>query len=357
VFSEELEQLEKTVPDSIDGAIEQRDGLAYDSRRRSLFPDFYYKLREKRYDWYQKHGFELSVAYDALVQGYNDRDRSVGGASGDLSLHGRWLLFGEKFNRPMYLFFRFRDRRAYSEYAPSEIQRETDLLWGTVHGFNNSGFQVPDFYFEHQLFDGDLALRYGQFSIRKFVDTHSLRGAKRFFLNEAFSDNPTVNFPSFGAGFSAKWRPVKRWEIAGGASNIQGVEGEHYVDFSLDSKALFGAMQVAYNFKGIGQRDGRIQIMGWGSEDNDEKKYAEGNGVSLTFQHGGLAKGENYALRYAQSSGDSKNTDIIMFLGYSKEIRGFDNFGLGVGRGDHPLKPVGRRFSKRFIAGRLPKSF
>lgn len=63
VFSEKLEQLEKTVPDSIDGAIEQRDGLAYDLRRRSLFPDFYYKLREKRYDWYQKHGFELSVAY------------------------------------------------------------------------------------------------------------------------------------------------------------------------------------------------------------------------------------------------------------------------------------------------------
>ena len=112
---------------------------------------------------------------------------------------------------------------------------------------------------------------------------------------------------------------------------------------------------MAYKFKGIGQRDGRIQIMGWGSEDNDEKKYAEGNGVSLTFQHGGLAKGDNYALRYAQSSGDSKNTDIIMFLDYSKEIKGFDNFGLVVGTGRSSSETVWQTVFETFYRWQITK--
>lgn len=248
-------------------------------------------------------------------------------------MSGRWLLFGETFKKPIYLLFRLRDRRAYSEYSPSDIQGETDLLWGTVDGFNNSGFQIPDFYFDQELFDGDLALRYGQFSIDKFVDTHALRSAKRFFLNKAFSNNPTVSFPSYGAGFAARWRPAENWEITGGASNIQGTEEEQYVDLSLDSTALFGTLQVAYNFTGIGNKAGRIQVMGWGNDGNNEEDYDVGHGASFTLQHGGLTEGEVYALRYAQSSGDPTKTDIIIFLGYSKEIRGFDNFGLGAGAG------------------------
>jgi len=333
VFPEEPKQQETNAPDSISGAIEQRDELAYDPRRRSLFPEFYYKLRKKRHDWYQKHGIEFTLTYDVLVQGYNDRDISVGGAAGDLSLSGRWALFKKTFNKPIYLSFRFRDRRSYSEYAPSDIKGETDLLWGTVDGFNNSGFQIPDFNFEHELFDGKLDLSYGQFSINKFVDAHALRSSKRFFLNKAFSSNPTISFPSFGAGFATKWRPAENLEIIGGVSNIQGTDGDAYVDFNLSSTALFGTLQVAYNFKGIGSEAGRVQVMGWGSEDNKEEDYPSGRGLSFTLEHDGVGDGETYALRYAQSSGEPTNTDIIIFLGYSKVINGFDNLGLGGGTG------------------------
>ena len=333
VFSGNSEQLNQDAPDSINATIEGRNKLAYDPRRRSLFPEFYYKLRKKRLGWLHKHRIDLTLTYDALAQGYNDRDQSIGGASGDLSLSGRWLMFGDKFNKPIYLSFRFRDRRAFKEYAPSDIQEQTDLLWGTVKGFNDSGFEIPDLYFDQHLFDGDLALRYGQFSIDKFVDKHALRNAKRFFLNQAFSDNPTINFPSYGAGFAVNWKPHENWEIIGGGSNIQSTDGDEQVDFSLDSTALFGTIQVAYNFKGVGDRSGRFQVMGWGSDENEEEDYSAGSGLSFTLEHDGIGAGENYVLRYAQSSDDPTNTDIIIFLGYGKEIRGFDHFGLGVGAG------------------------
>ena len=325
--------LAEDAPDSINAVLEQRDTLSIDPRRRSIFPDFYYSLRQKRLDWWKKLRVELTLTYDALVQGYNDPDQSLSGGAGDLSLSGRWLMFGEKFNKPFYLSFRVRDRHGYSEYTPSNIKSEADLLWGTTDGFNDAGFQIPDLFFDQVLFDGQLDLIYGQFSIDKFVDKHAFRSAKRFFLNEAFSDNPTVSFPSFGAGFAANWKPNESWELGGGGSNIQGVEGDSKVDFKLDSSDLFGTIQIAYNFSGLGNKRGRLQAMGWGTSVEDAEDLSSGLGVSITLEHSGRVKGESFVLRYAQSDGEATSTDILYFLGYGREIRGFDHLGAGIGAG------------------------
>jgi hypothetical protein len=331
--TEESKPLEKEAANSIEGTLEQRDELVYDPRRRSLFPDFYYAFRKKQLNWWQKLRVEFTLSYDVLTQHYNDPDVSVAGTAGDLSLSGRWLIGGQKFHKPVYLAFRVRDRRAYSEFAPSDIQGQTDLLWGIVDGFNDSGFQVPDFYFDQRLFDDKLALRYGQFSIDSFVDKHSMRGAKRYFLNQAFSSNPTVNFPSFGAGFVTTWKPTDRWELSAGISNIQGVEGDAQVDFSLDSSALFGTIQAAYSFMGLDGKGARLQIMGWGGDENDVDDYRGGRGFSATLEQEGRAENEVYVVRLAHSYGDPTDTDTLLFIGHGKQIRGFDSFGLGVGTG------------------------
>ena len=325
--------LKEEAPDSIQQAIEERDELVYDPRRRTLFPSFYYALRKKRLDWWQKHRVDFTLTYDVLTQFYNDRDTSIGGTAGDLTLSGRWLILGERFHKPIYLNFRVRDRRAYSEYAPADIQGQTDLIWGTVKGFNDAGFQVPDLFFDQQLREGRLSLRYGQLAIDKFFDKHAMRSAKRFFLNRAFSDNPTVNFPSYGAGFVATWKPSGAWDFSGGGSNIQGTNDDEFVNFGLDSTALFGALQTAYNFTGLGGRDARIQVMGWQSDGNEEDEYKPGNGFSLTLEHGGLADSETYALRLAQSAGLPSRTDTMMFFCYGREVRGFDSIGAGIGTG------------------------
>src|SRR5210317_933938 len=330
---EHTKPLEKEAANSIEGTLEQRDELVYDPRRRSLLPDFYYAFRKKQLDWWHKHRVEFTLNYDLLSQAYNDADVSVGGTAGDLSLSGRWLIMGHRFNKPIYLSFRLRDRRAYSEYAPSDIQGQTDLLWGTVDGFNDSGFQVPDFYLDQRLFDDKLALRYGQFSIDSFVDKHAMRGAKRYFLNQAFSDNPTVNFPSYGAGLAAKWKPNDSWEFTGGVSNVQGVADDVEVDFSFDSDALFGTVQGSYGFKGLDEKEARLQLMGWYGDENDLDVYRGGRGYSVTLEHEGREKNEVYVARVAQSIGEPTNTDLLLFIGHGKQIRGFDSFGVGVGAG------------------------
>ena len=42
---------------------------------------------------------------------------------------------------------------------------------------------------------------------------------------------------------------------------------------------------------------------------------------------------EMYVVRYAQSYEEPTDTDVLLFVGHGKKIRGFDSFGVGVGAG------------------------
>ncbi len=334
VLCEEPSIQDEKAPDSIDAIIESRDELAYDPTKHSIFPQFYHPLSSKLLEWEQKHGLEITVNYDVLVQGLTGIEEDTGGASGEVALRGRWLMFGEKFNKPAYLSFRLRNRHAYTDRPPSKIGSEAGLLWSTADGFTDAGFQVPDFYVDQELLKGDLILRYGQFSIDKFVDKHSLRNSKRYFLNQAFAKNPAVNFPSYGAGAVGSLKIGDRWGFVSGISNIQGTDqlkGE--IDLSLTSTALFITLQSSYSFNGFGAKSAQIQVMGWYSDKNREDDIRDGGGVSVTLEHKGMREGENYVFRFASSDGKATRTKRILFLGYGREIKDFDHFGIGLAAG------------------------
>ena len=323
----------KSSNESVEKTIETRDELAYDPTRRSLFPEFYHTIRNKLYEWERFLGLALTISYDVLVQGYVDNDEDLGGVAGDLTLSGRWLLFGNKYNKPVFLTFRVRTRDALTDYPPSEISEKTGLFWRTTDGFNDSGFQIPSFYISQELRDSTVILRYGQFSIDDFFDIHALRGAKRYFLNQAFSSNPTVNFPSFGAGFVGYWKINDRWEFEAGLSNIQATDTSREVDFKVDSSAIFKSLEGSYNFSGYGGQPAQLQILGWHSDAIDEEEVPEDRGMSFTLEHDGILPGSKYVLRYAFSNGESKDTDMLVFAGFGRDIRKFDSLGVGVGGG------------------------
>lgn len=312
--------------------LKKGDTIIYDPTQKSLFPETHYKLRELLHEWERKIGLEVTLSYDAITQGYLDTSRNIGGTAGDLTLNGKWLLFGNKYNKPFFLSFRMRDRHSFTDKTPADFRSEAGLLWGTVDGFNDSGAQIPSFYFSQVLLDEKLQLHYGQFSIDSFFDSHSMRSAKRFFLNQAFSTNPTVNFPSYGAGFIAQWQANDRWYFTVGGSNIQEIEEGKEVDLSLTSEALFESFQASYIFQGVGGKNGKLQIMGWNSDANGEELTA-GNGLSITLEHGGANKGENYILKYATADGDSTFTETLFFLAYGKEIKTYNHLGIGAGVG------------------------
>ncbi len=319
--------------DSIESTIERRDALDYDPTRHSLFPDFYNRFRSWREEMNKKIRLQTVFSYDMLAQGYVDRDWSVGASSGDATVGGRWLMFGHKYNLPVYLSFRMRHRHSYGDIAPSELSSHADLLWKTVDGFTDAGFQIPELFISQELADGRLTLRYGQFSIDSVFDNHKLRSAKRYFLNQVFSADPSVAFPSYGTGFTVQWQDTGNWDITAGGSNIQGTDQSEKINLSLSSSALFYAAQGGYNFKGFGERGARVQLTGWQSKSEKEDELSDGTGVSLTLEQEGVSSGERYVARYAFSDGDATRVDQLFMLGWGREIRKYDHFGLGFGMG------------------------
>ena len=319
--------------DSIESTIEQRDALIYDPTRRSLFPDFYNVFRTWREDMNQKIRLEAIFSYDMLAQGYVDTDVNQGASSGDLSLTGRWLLFGYKYQKPVYLSFRIRHRHAYGQFAPSQLSSSTGLLWKTVDGFTDAGFQIPDFNISQELAEGRLTLRYGQFGIDNFFDNHNLRSAKRYFLNQIFSANPSVAFPSYGAGFTAQWKDTENWDLSVGGSNIQGRSEDEEINLNLDSSALFYTAQGGLNFTGWANRSARIQLLAWSSHNNNEKDLPDGSGASLTLEHQGTSSTDYFVARLGLSEGGASHVDRMIMVGWGREVRKYDHFGLGFGTG------------------------
>lgn len=328
---------QKEAADSIDSTLERRNALDYDPSRPSLIPPFFDKFRARREEIKKKIRLETVYSYDALGQGYANSNGTLGASSGEVSFSTRWLLFGQKYNRPFYLSFRLRDRHAYSDHAPSEISSTAGLLWKTVDGFSDAGFQVPNFYFSQELADARLTLRYGQYSIDYFFDKHDLRSAKRYFLNYAFSNNPAVAFPGFGAGIIAQWKDEGNWDIAIGASNIQGTDPTKKVNLSLDSSALFYSVQGGYGFKGIANQNARVQLMGWETRSNGEERLSEGRGVSLVLEQKGVSERDHFVARYAFSDGDATDVDQLFMLGWGREIKKYDHLGIGLGLGRSAL--------------------
>ncbi|MEN8213945.1 MAG: carbohydrate porin [Pseudomonadota bacterium] len=328
----ESQTIEHTEADeSIDSTLEQRDRLVDDPARPSVFPGFYNTFRSWREETKKKFRLESVFSYDMLGQAAVDKQGILGASSGDATLSLRWLMFGQRHHRPVYLSMSVRDRHAYSDIAPSQISAEAGLLWKTVNGFSDAGFQVPDFYVSHESMDQRLTLRFGQFSIDSFYDNHSLRSAKRFFLNQAFSSNPAVGFPGFGAGLALQWKNDGRWDLSIGASNMQGPDQSERVDLKLDSSALFFALQYGYNFPGFKSRSARVQLMAWGTENNSEEQLPDGSGLSLTLEQQGASSNEHFVARYAYSHGDAAQVDQLLMIGWGKDIHTFDHFGIGIG--------------------------
>ena len=321
--------------DSVETTIERRDALDYDPTRRSLFPDFYYKMRDWREKMFSRIRLKSSFSYDTLGQAVVDRDSSDSAAAGDLTFSANWLIAGEKYNKPIYLSFRVRHRHAYGTRSPMELGPVNGLLWKTVDGFNDTGFQVPDLYFSQELYDGRMTLRYGQYGIDTFFDNHSLRSGKRFFLNRIFSKNPSAGFPSYGTGFALQWNDTRNWDFSFGGSNIQSTDalGREEINLSLGSSALFYAVQGGYNFEGISKRNARIQCMIWDTEENSEENLPSGRGVSLTFEHSGNLETERYVARVAVSEGSAALVDRLFMVAYGREIRKYDHIGVGFGTG------------------------
>lgn len=291
------------------------------------------ELREK---WREAIGLDYSVACFAYGAGMLGGDGVPADASGEIVLQGIWAPGKRWRDNPVELRFRVRDRQGVGAGSPATLGEEEGTLWGIADGFTDAGFQVPDLYLRHVFTRTGTELRYGQMTIDSQFDSNALRGAKQSFLNQAFSTNPSVAFPSYGMGMTVAQEFKNGFGFALGASNVQGTRvNEQNVDIRFDSGDLFECAQVSYDFKIGCDRDSRIELMVWHSDEVPDAGLDEGQGLSLTIEQE-IAKSDLRGFaRIAAADGDAAVTELFASGGIALRTRETDLTGIaaGIGRG------------------------
>jgi hypothetical protein len=314
------------------------DGIAETIRARDLLltnrpnAGTVEQLKARRTEWMQALGLDATLTVDSLALGALGSDANWGSSSGDATLSVRWQITKDSSPVPFSLNVRARYREAYSDLAPSELRRETGALWGYVDGFTDAGFEMPEIYFEHKLFDQRLTMRYGQMAIDDLLDSHRLRSAKRSFLNQAFSSSPAVGFPGSGLGFVAQWKSTSGWDLTLGISNLESSNVDDSAKWRLKSDAMFEAVQFGYGFTGLHDKPARVQLLAWNADELPEAGLSAGKGVSLTLEQKWGERGRSF-LRYAWSDGEAAAVTDFVTVGIALDMRKTDRLGLSFAHG------------------------
>ncbi len=282
----------------------------------------------------------VALSYSALVQG--SLGDGAAGASGELALFGHWVFIGEKYPSRLLqriggegagllsLKFRLRQRHALMESSAAELGGDIGAYLGTTDGFSDSGFEIPDCYIQHIFHEGKIEIRYGQLSVESRLDSHALRGAKKAFLNRVFSTNPTVAFPRFGAGATARWQLNDHFDFTYALTQVQASKTGAQVDFELASGNLFSAVQAGYTWLGD-ESENHIQAMFWGADSTDD--FEEDYGMSLGFEHHFDDSEKSLFFRLSSSNGSQTDLDRMAVIGFGANMRENDLIGFGVGAG------------------------
>ncbi len=301
------------------------------------------RISELRKKWREAIGLDYSVSAFSYAAGMLGGDGAQVDASGELVLQGIWAPGKRWRDNPVELRFRVRDRRGVGGGSPASLGKEEGTLWGIADGFTDAGFQVPDFYFRHVFTRNGTELRYGQMTIDSQFDSYALRGAKQSFLNQAFATNPSVAFPSYGAGLTLARKFDNGISFAIGASNVQGTRtDEHNVDIRFDSKDLFECAQVSYDFKRCGDNASRIELMAWHSDAVRSTGFEEGQGLSLIFEEEITEWDMRGFARLSASDGGAATVNLFASGGLAVKMTDVDLAGLavGIGRGAETGNPV-----------------
>jgi hypothetical protein len=304
------------------------------------------ELSKLRMKWREAIGLDYSVSCFAFGAGMVGGDGVPADASGEIVLQGIWTPGKRWQEDPVELAFRFRDRQGIGGGSPAALGGEEGTLWGIADGFTDAGFQVPDFYLRHVFPRTGTELRYGQMSIDSQFDSYALSGAKQSFLNQAFATNPSVAFPSYGAGLTVAQEFGNGFGFAIGACNVQGTKvNEQNVNVHFDSKNLFECAQVSYEFKTVCGRASRLELMAWHSDALTQADQEEGQGLSLTFEQEIDGMDLRGFARIAGSDGGAAPVDLITSGGVAMKMREVDLAGVAVGIGraadaGHPVQSV-----------------
>ena len=322
-------ELSDRAPDSIPKEILQSETI-----KRSIFTfDPFNKIvrpwRKLNSKLRETIRLELTLAYTGL---YQVADKATQGekknhaAGGIWDFSGLWEVFSEKRGYPAYIGFRSSTKhKLFTDISPSELGDNIGSLWRTDGTYGENHFFISQLWWEQHLFDNKLIFRVGKIDQSDYIDSFNFSSAKLFFINSAFSSNPTISYPGNGLGVAAFYHPNKFFYVLSSLGDANGDSSTFDFGTFFRQQEFFTGIEVGFLTKITRQGNGNYHIAIWHSDRIKKQNVPSGKGLAITFQQQ-FRNEYNTFLRYSYTNGDV--TDVKQLL--SGGLGVYDPLHLGI---------------------------
>lgn len=241
-------------------------------------------LKRKFDELAAKTNLRIGLAYTALFQQATGGQGYRRGAGGDFDFLARWTAIGAGTKDTGVLAFAAEQRQEFGHQTPSELGGQIGSLTPTTNGFNERVLTVKEFYWDQRLFEDRFRFVVGRLDPENLFGGHRLQSANTFFLNKAFSSNPTVSFPGSGMAAAAQVTPAPWFYARGGVNDANGeTTSANFEGFFEDGEFLaFVEAGFTPTIENVGA--GRYRVSLW-QRDAKEEVFTRprDRGVSFSF--------------------------------------------------------------------------
>jgi porin len=298
-------------------------------------------------------GLRIGLANTLLFQQASGGSGNRSAGSGDVDLLAKWTLVGAGTKDTGVLAFSGEYRYQIGDQPPSALGGQIGTLLSTTNGFSERPPVVKELYWDQRLFDDHFRFAIGRIDPENLFGGHRLQSANLYFLNKAFSGNPSVAYPGQGAAAAAQWKPVSWLYLTGGISDANGkaTVGNMSGFFSDHEFLTFGEVGFTPTIEGLGVGRYRLAVWQIDSRDAANKPSDEGFTVSCDQDFG---KSLTVFARYGHADGDvtAVSNSIQGGLGYKSLFVPDDMFGIAAawsepkdgGKRDEKVVEVFERF-------------
>ena len=301
-----------------DDVLSKLSDLRFDRKSLTTFDPFTGARRELRKlnkKLHQAANLRIGFAWTSLYQHATESLGPEDGAASDFDFFGRWMPLRTR-STLGYVIFEAQARNNFvTDITPNDLGESIGSLWGTVTGFNKQSFNLRQLYWQQFLVKNTFTYRIGKLDLGNVFNNNRLQSASLFFLNAAFSDNPTMPYPNNGFGTDLTWRPDPLWYVSYGISNADSDSVDRTFDKFLTDVSWFTVAEVGLTpwFDGVGA--GQYRLTAWYSDARSASEHDNSRGFALSFDQSFGPKWIGF-LRYGLGDGNLTTTKQIVAGGF-----------------------------------------
>ena len=223
-------------------------------------------------------GLRFGIAYTVAGQSASASKGEDHGIAGDFDLFARWTLVDREGANPGQLVASIESRHKFTAISPRDLGAEIGSIWGTTNLFNDRPLAVNQVFWQQSLLDGALVLRAGKLIPNVYYNRNRVSNDSVYFLNEAFSGNPTRKHP-IGIGANGMLRKEGLGYVLLGVGDMNG-SADGLGDPGKGQ--FFSVIEAGWSpeLKGLGR--GSYRLTGYHHDESDNSGTPEGWNVSFS---------------------------------------------------------------------------